>query len=106
MDARAIGHVLEDRLRERVRLLEHHPDPGAQRHHVDGAVIDLLAVELDLAADTAAVSMVSFIRLMTAQEGRLAAARRARCIETTWWSPPGQADILDRVRHRRTRPPQ
>ena len=35
MDARAVGDVLEDRLGERVRLLEHHADAGPQLHHVE-----------------------------------------------------------------------
>ena len=34
VDARAVGDVVVDRLRERVRLLEHHADAGAQLHHV------------------------------------------------------------------------
>jgi hypothetical protein len=61
VDARAVGDVLVDRLRERVRLLEHHADAGAQFHDVDRLVVDVLAVERDVAAD-AAPSMVSFMR--------------------------------------------
>ena len=34
VDARAVGDVLVDRFRKRVGLLEHHPDTGAQLHHV------------------------------------------------------------------------
>ena len=62
VDARAVGDVLEDRLRERIGLLEHHADAGAQLHHVDAGLVDVLAVELDLAGD-AAMSIVSFMRL-------------------------------------------
>ena len=35
VDPQAVGDVLEDRLRERVRLLEHHPDPAPQLDDVD-----------------------------------------------------------------------
>ena len=41
-DARRPGDVVVDRLRERVRLLEDHPDPAA---HLDR--LDAVAVEVD-----------------------------------------------------------
>jgi hypothetical protein len=62
VDARAVGDVVVDRFRERVGLLEHHADAGAQLHRVDARVVDILAVERDVALD-AATSIVSFIRL-------------------------------------------
>jgi hypothetical protein len=34
-DAQAVGDVLEDRLRERVRALEHHADAPPHRHGID-----------------------------------------------------------------------
>jgi hypothetical protein len=62
VDARAVGDVVVDRLRERVGLLEDHADLGAQLHRVDAIVVDILAVERDLPS-TRATSIVSFIRL-------------------------------------------
>ena len=49
--ARAEGDVVVDRLRERVRLLEHHPDQLAHLDGVDVVAVEVLAVEEDLAAD-------------------------------------------------------
>src|SRR5665811_582309 len=72
----AVGDVLEDRLGERVGLLEHHTDPGAQLHRIYARRIDVLAVEPDVALDTADVDHVVHA-IETAQEGRLAAAGRA-----------------------------
>ena len=63
VDARAVGDVLEDRLGEGIGLLEHHADAGAQLHDVEAGVVDVLAVDLDLAGH-AALGMVSFMRLM------------------------------------------
>ena len=63
VDARAIGDVVVDRLRERVRLLEHHADPRAQLHHVERPAVDSLAVELDVARRRGSPSIVSFMRL-------------------------------------------
>ena len=76
VDARAVGDVLEDRLRERVGLLEHHADAGAQLDHVDARVVDVHAVELDRAGDPRDRDGVVH-PVDAAQEGRLAAARRA-----------------------------
>ena len=49
--ARAEGDVVVDRLRERVGLLEHHPDPLAHLHGVDVRRVEILAVVDDLALD-------------------------------------------------------
>ena len=76
VDARAVGDVLVDRLGERVGLLEHHPDAGAQLHDVHGRSVDVLAVELDVAAHARRRDSVVH-PVEAAQEGRLAAARRA-----------------------------
>ena len=46
--ARAEGDVVVDRLRERVRLLEHHPDPLARLHRVHVRAVEVLAVVEDL----------------------------------------------------------
>jgi hypothetical protein len=47
--ARAEGDVVEDRFRERIRLLENHADPAAQIDHIDVRAVDSLAIEQDLA---------------------------------------------------------
>src|SRR5215217_4911293 len=75
VDARAVGDVLEDRLRERVGLLEDHPDLGAQDHRVDRLGVHVVAVDLDLPLDAGAGDGVVHA-VDAAQEGRLAAARR------------------------------
>src|SRR3712207_8828107 len=41
---RPVGHVVVDRLGERVRLLEDHADPAAYLDRVDVVVVDVLAV--------------------------------------------------------------
>src|SRR5258706_7491311 len=74
VDARAVRHVLVDRLRERVRLLEHHADAPAQREHVDLGPEHVLVVEQDLARDAHAVDQVLHA-VDAAQQGRLPAAR-------------------------------
>src|SRR3546814_7602635 len=45
MDARPIGDVLIDRLRERVGLLEHHAHTGAKLHHVHAGPVDIRSEE-------------------------------------------------------------
>ncbi|SIQ65962.1 hypothetical protein SAMN05421641_11177 [Paracoccus thiocyanatus] len=76
VDARAIGHIVIDRLGKGVGFLEHHADAGTQLHRVDALVIDILAVQRDLALDPADVDGVVHA-VQAAQEGRLAAARGA-----------------------------
>ena len=76
MDARAIGDVLVDRLRKRVRLLEHHADAGAQLHHVESGIIDVLSVDLDSAGHARDRDGVVH-PVDAAQERRLAAPRWA-----------------------------
>jgi hypothetical protein len=76
VDARAVGDVLVDGLGEGVRLLEHHADAGAQEDGVDRLGVDVLTVHLDLAGHLAARDGVVH-PVHGAQEGRLAAARRA-----------------------------
>ena len=73
--ARPEGDVVVDRLRERVRLLEDHPDPLAHLHGVDRAVVEVLAVVDDLAVDARARDQVVH-PVQAADERRLAAARR------------------------------
>jgi len=51
-DAQAVGHVVVDRLRERVRSLEHHPDAPP---HLDR--IDPVAVEIDAVVEQAPVDL-------------------------------------------------
>jgi hypothetical protein len=76
MNARAIGHVLIDRLGKGIRLLEHHAHPRAQLHHVHARTIDILAVQPDLAFHPRAGDGVVH-PVERAQESRFAAARRA-----------------------------
>ena len=76
VDARAVGDILEDRLGERIGLLEHHPDAGAQLNDVHVGAVDVLAVELDAAGHPGRRDGVVH-PVEAAQEGRLAAARRA-----------------------------
>ena len=60
--ARAERDVVVDRLRERVRLLEHHPDPLAHLDRVDVGAVEVLAVVEDLPS-TRAPGIRSFMRL-------------------------------------------
>src|SRR5439155_6365328 len=46
--------VVVDRLRERIRLLEDHPDPAPDGRGVDARAVDVLAVVEDLALDASA----------------------------------------------------
>src|SRR5581483_10359197 len=75
VDPRAVRDVLVDRLRERVRTLEHHADAPADRRRVDPAVVEVLAPEahetLDLRADDEVVHAVE-----APDERALAAPRR------------------------------
>ena len=75
MNARAVRHVLEHRLRERVGLLEDHADARAQLHHIEVRIVDVGVVDLDLARHAAARNGVVH-PVDAAQERRLAAARR------------------------------
>ncbi len=62
---RTVGHVLIDRFRERVGLLEHHADLGrATARRPDRLIVDIEIVDLDLAGHPAAIGIVSFIRLI------------------------------------------
>src|SRR5262249_10113438 len=63
-----------DRLRERVRPLEHHADPPSDRDRVDAGTVNRIAVELDLAGDLAARDQLVH-PVQGPQERRLAAAR-------------------------------
>ena len=76
VNARPVGHVVVDGLRERVGFLEYHADPRAQLHDVDRAVVDVGAVQRDMALDPHVVDGV--VHAVEALDiGRLAASRRA-----------------------------
>ena len=62
VDAQAVGDVVEDRFRERVRLLEHHADPPPEVDDVDRRRVDVLAVDADRPS-TRVPGTMSFIRL-------------------------------------------
>src|SRR4029450_3562964 len=49
--ARPVGDVVVNRLRERIRLLEHHADPAAYLDRIDTVPIDVLTAVADLADD-------------------------------------------------------
>jgi hypothetical protein len=73
VDARAIGDVVVDRLRKRIGLLEHHPDPRAQLHDILALVLDIAAVEPDGSRHARTRDRIVHA-VEAAQEGRLAAA--------------------------------
>ena len=75
MGARAVGDVVIDRHRERVGLLEHHAHALAQQVYV-AVVVDVLAVQTDVARDLAALNQIVHA-VERAQQGGLAAAGRA-----------------------------
>ena len=75
-DAQAVGDVVVDRLRERVRALEDHPDAAAHLDRVDARAVQVGAVVEELAFDLGARHEVVH-PVQAAQEGRLAAAGRA-----------------------------
>ena len=76
VQAHAVGDVVVDRLGERVRLLEHHPDRPPQRDHVDVRAVDVLAVDQHLAGDARAGNGVVH-PVQRAQERALAAPGRS-----------------------------
>ena len=75
-DAQAVGDVVVDRLRERVRALEDHADPAAHLDRVDAGAVEVGAVVEELAVDPRARDEVVH-PVQAAQERRLAAARGA-----------------------------
>ena len=76
VDPRAVGDVVVDRLGKAIPALEHHPDPPAQRRRVERRVVDVGAVEQDLARRARVPGSRSCMPVDRAQEGRLAAPRR------------------------------
>src|SRR6185437_16627484 len=54
MNPRAVGDVLVDGLRKRIRPLEHHADPMPNDDRIDVVAVDVLSVEHDLAGDPGA----------------------------------------------------
>ena len=75
MDAGPVSHIVIDRLRERVRLLEHHAHFRAQLHRVDPLVVDILTIEQDIALHLTDRDGVVH-PVQRAQEGRFPATRR------------------------------
>ena len=73
--ARPEGDVVVDRLRERVRLLEHHPDQLAYLDGVDAGPVEVLAVVEDRAFDRRGRDQVVH-PVEAADQGALPAARR------------------------------
>ncbi len=76
LDAQAVDNVLVDAFGERVRLLEHHADATTQVGDVLTLAVDVVAIEVDGAFDTAAVDQIIHA-VEAAQQSRLAATGRA-----------------------------
>ena len=76
VDLRAEGDVVVDRLRERVGLLEDHPDPASHLDRADAGPVERLAVVVEPALDAGAGDEVVH-PVQAAEERALAAARRA-----------------------------
>ena len=76
VDARAIGHVFVDGLGKRVGFLKHHAHPRAQGHDIGVPVVDVVALQFDLARHPCDIHGVVH-SVQAAQKGRLSAARRS-----------------------------
>lgn len=79
VDTRAVGDVLINRLRKRVRLLEHHADAGTQFHDVDLLIVDIVGIERDLAGDPATVDRVVHAVQGAQESGFTATGRADKC---------------------------
>ena len=90
-----VGDVVVDRLRERVRLLEHHPDAPADLDGVDLAVVEVDAVVGDRALDPGPLDEVVH-PVEAAQHRGLAAAR----------GPDERGDLVPARRSRLTSGPR
>ena len=76
MDPAAVGDILEDALREGVRLLKHHADARAHLRDVDLGTVEVHAVEAQRAVDTHHVDQV-IEPVEAAQQSRLPTAGRS-----------------------------
>ncbi len=63
VDAQAVGDVVEDRLRKRIRLLEHHADAPPQIDDVDRRRVDVAGRRCGPSPRRARPGTMSFIRL-------------------------------------------
>ncbi len=95
MQPRAVGHVVVDRLGERVGLLEHHADPGAQFHHVQLGVVEVLIVQVQLAFHPADINGVVHA-VERPQEGGFTATGRTDQ-GNHFVLADIQADVMDRL---------
>src|SRR5690606_11795719 len=75
VDTGAIGHIVVDRLGERIGLRDHHAQAGTQLHHIPLGIVDILIVELQRAVDPTDVDAVVH-SVQATQKSGLAAARR------------------------------
>ena len=62
VDADAVRHVLENRLRKRIRFLEHHADAPSQIDHVGARAVDVLRRRSGCRLRRGCPMMMSFIR--------------------------------------------
>src|SRR5207244_11766352 len=74
-DARAEGDVVVDRLRKRVRPLEHHPDAAPNVDRVDAARVQIVTVVGEAAGDLGARDQIVHA-VERAKQRALPAARR------------------------------
>ena len=76
--AQAVGDVLEHRLREGIRLLEHHADPHAHLDRIDVAREEIRVVGLQHDLALVAIARIKVVHAVeAAQKRRLAASGRS-----------------------------
>ncbi len=92
LEAGPIGHILEDRKREGGGQVEDHPHPPAQLRKGNLRIIDLLAVDEDLAGVVRPEDQIGET-VHALEQGRLPAPGRAQDGEDLI-GPDGQVDLL------------
>ena len=78
MRSGAIGNIIINAHRERVRLLKHHADSAPQQIHIH-ALIDILAVQKHLPRDAAALNQIIHTVQALEQSGFAAAGGPDEC---------------------------
>ena len=112
VQAEAVGDVLEDRLRKRVRLLEHHADAAAQRHDVGPRRRRCRRRRSGPGLRRACPAMMSFIRfsvrrnvLLPQPDGPMNAVTRLRWMPMEMSSSARLVAVVEiQARGRRSRP--
>ena len=75
VEAQTESDIVENAHRERIRLLEHHPDKSANDHRIDGGSVNVLPQEMDMTLEPKPGNHVVH-SVEAAQHRALAAARR------------------------------